>query len=124
MNAPKHTPGPWVVCAEEGDERTFTVFPESMLVDGVIRAQDWDRQVAAAGLDQPEYEANARLISAAPTMLHALHVAKLSIEQVVEGYKVALSHEKDCGHQDSLAALREELDTINDAITLATGERA
>lgn len=120
----KHTPGPWVVCAEEGDERAFTVFPESMLVNGLIRAQDWDRQVAAAGLDQPEYEANARLISAAPTMLHALRVAKLSIQEVIKGYQAALVYEKDCGHQDSLAAFQGELDTINDAITLATGERA
>lgn len=76
------------------------------------------------GRSDDEACANARLIAAAPTMLHALHVAKLSIEQVVEGYKVALSYEKDSGHQDSLAALQEELDVINDAIILATGEQS
>ena len=73
MSAPKHTPGPWVVCEQEDDFGAFTVFPESMLVDEVIAAKDWDRFVVRAGLDHPEFEANARLIAAAPEMLAALN---------------------------------------------------
>ncbi len=72
MSAPKHTPGPWVVCEQEDDFGAFTVFPESMLVDEVIAAKDWDRFVVRAGLDHPEFEANARLIASAPDLLEAL----------------------------------------------------
>lgn len=76
------------------------------------------------GRSDEEACANARLIAAAPVMLEVLRLAKLSIEQMVEGYRLALTYEKGCGHEDSLASLQEELETINDAITLATGEQA
>lgn len=44
--------------------------------------------------------------------------------EMVEGYRLALAFEKECGHEDSLTSLQEELATINEAITLATGEQA
>ena len=122
MSAPKHTPGPWSVGRFTGSDCRIYADPDQ---HAIARTYGPDLNgIGVCELTGPKNKADARLIAAAPTMLHALQVAKLSIEQMVEGYRVALVYEKDCGHQDSLASLQEELDIINDAITLATEEQA
>ena len=68
----KHTPGPWVVCVQEGDDVAYTVFAKSQLRDGRIAPEDWDNCIASAGLNHQEVEQNARLIASAPAMLAML----------------------------------------------------
>ena len=68
----KFTPGPWVVCVQEGDDVAYTVFAKSQLRDGRIAADEWDDCIAIAGLNHNESEANAHLIASAPAMLAAL----------------------------------------------------
>lgn len=67
-----HTPGPWVVCIEDGDNCAHTVFAEHQLLNGRIEAGLWDDFVVCAGLNHANCEANARLIAAAPDMLEVL----------------------------------------------------
>lgn len=62
--------------------------------------------------------ADAHLIAAAPTMLNALYFAKLAIEMDVEMARLT------GGMQHLVDAYQETLNSINDAITLATGEQA
>ena len=78
----KHTPGPWVVCTQDGDHYANTIFAESQLCDGLIEAKAWDSHVASAGLDHKNFEANARLIAAAPDLLSVLieFVGSASVE--------------------------------------------
>ena len=72
-----HTPGPWVVCVEdESPWGAHEVFAEHQLVNGRIEAVAWDNCVASAGLNHDNYEANARLIAAAPDMLEALTMVR------------------------------------------------
>ena len=111
----KHTPGPWG-------------FSSDLRKGGIARVVPSYRQrfciaTIPVGNDVDAKEADARLIAAAPTMLHALRVARQSVMEMVEGYRLALAFEKECGHEDSLTSLQEELATINEAITLATGEQ-
>ena len=68
----KFTPGPWVVCVQEGDDVAYTVFAKSQLRDGRIAPEDWDNCIASAGLNHQEVEQNARLIASAPAMLAML----------------------------------------------------
>ena len=70
------------------------------------------------GRSDKEACANARLIAAAPTMLNALYFAKLAIEMDVEMARLT------GGMQHLVDAYQETLNSINDAITLATGEQA
>lgn len=67
-----HTPGPWVVCIEDGDDRAFTIFAEDQLEGGRIDGGCRDNAIAAAGLNHENFEANAHLIAAAPELLAAL----------------------------------------------------
>ncbi|NHZ94623.1 hypothetical protein [Massilia sp. CCM 8734] len=67
-----HTPGPWIVCVQDGDDMAHTVFAECQLGKGRIDAVEWDDAVARAGLNWENFEANARLIAAAPELLEAL----------------------------------------------------
>lgn len=70
------------------------------------------------GRSDEEVCANARLLAAAPTMLNALYFAKLAIEMDVEMARLT------GGMQHLVDAYQETLNSINDAITLATGEQA
>ncbi|MDH1255074.1 hypothetical protein N5C67_20700 [Comamonas thiooxydans] len=72
MSEAKHTPGPWVVCIQDDDDKAFEIFAESQLVNGRISAEKWDDAVARAGLNHKEFEANACLIATAPDLLEAL----------------------------------------------------
>lgn len=68
----QYTPGPWVVCIQDGEDDAYTVFAESQLTNGRIADGKWDDAVASAGLNHKNCEANARLIAAAPELLTAL----------------------------------------------------
>lgn len=76
------------------------------------------------GRSDEEACANARLIAAAPTMLNVLRAVRVTIKLDMESAKIALA---DCGHEavkDYITNYQADLDIINDAITLATGEQA
>ena len=65
-----HTPGPWIVCVQDGDPwGAHTVFAEDQLENGVISADGWDWQIASACVNHENFEANARLIASAPDLL-------------------------------------------------------
>lgn len=102
-----HTPGPWIVCVENGDPwGARTVFAEDQLENGVISAGGWDWQIAAACVNHDDYEANARLIAAAPDLLGALRDCALVMQGDLKG----------------LAVIQPELRGALAAIFKATGE--
>lgn len=76
------------------------------------------------GRSYEEACANARLLAAAPTMLNALWVAKYAIEADIKGAKLARDDPSDSIIADAIDTYQADLDIINDAITLATGEEA
>lgn len=84
MTEAKHTPGPWVVCIQDDDDKAFEIFSESQLVNGRISAEKWDDALARAGLNHKEFEANARLIAAAPELLEALNAALATIDDYLD----------------------------------------
>lgn len=63
MNTNKHTPGPWIAKRVRDSETNGDLDIDS--VDGYHIAE------SIGGLDDGEEEANARLIAAAPDLLHA-----------------------------------------------------
>lgn len=63
MEKLKHTPGPWEAC-ERGDYSDFNGDSQVILSD--------DKRICVIHSYNPEGEANARLISAAPEMLEEL----------------------------------------------------
>jgi len=100
----KHTPGPWVVCVQDGEEKAYTVFAEHQLVSKHIEAGAWDHFVACAGASHENYEANARLIAAAPDLLSALTELMASA-----GENITRESDK------SLAAILDEPDCPDEA---------
>ena len=124
MSAEKFTQGPWRVESLTGDH-----LPRGPIHQVLAEVNGYPSTVCTVEeyAEVPDFEADrladARLLAAAPAMLQALRIARLSVMEMIEGYRMALAYEKDCGHQDSLASLQGELDIINDAIMLATGEQ-
>ena len=91
----KHTKGPWIAVGRRVEH------PNDRIPDICsCIPEDFGQE----GRSDEEACANARLIAAAPDMLHALWVARLSVKH-------------------GGAFCEEVLDIINDAITLATGEK-
>jgi hypothetical protein len=95
MNA-KHTPGPWVADGSRVRIATPTKcgYREGLRIDTCYIEDAWE--------NDPEAEANARLIAAAPDMLTAL-------EAVVKAY-------------DGPCVTRSEMDMVRAAIAKALGE--
>jgi len=91
----KHTPGPWVICREDGDIfGGHQIFAESQLGTTFVEDLGRDAVVAEAGLDHPNYEANARLIAASPLMFDALETiaaGNTDPDQMVEIAQAALA---------------------------------
>lgn len=110
LDGAKHTPGPWVLCVADDDSDAYTIFSEDQLIDGRIEAGVWDDRVASAGLNHDNYEANARLIAAAPELLAAADRA----ESFISGFD-------DDNTQDDVAGMLRDLRT---AIAKATGSEA
>src|SRR6188474_266342 len=105
----KPTPGPWIVCMQDDDERCFTVFAQSQLEGGLIKAGAWDDYVVRAGLNHPNFEANARLAAASWELLTEL-------QKLLAAYRALakLGHSEDDAY------------TVgpHNAIAKATGETA
>lgn len=82
---------------------------------------------SSMGQEGRSYEeacANARILAAAPAMLNALWVAKAAIELDIEVAKLTRDDPDDEVIAEAIANYQQDLDVINDAITLATGEQA
>lgn len=109
----QHTNGPWIAVGrrvEHPDDRIPDIcscMPEDFGQDG--RSDE-------------EACANALLIAAAPTMLDALWVAKYAIEAQIKGAQASRNDPDDAIINDFIDTCREDLDIIDHAITLATGE--
>lgn len=89
----RHTEGPWVICTADDCEQDKRIFAESQLVDGVVSANAWDDYVASAGLNHDNWEANLRLVAAAPELLAeaiAL-VAKLQVMAIHSSHYAGLT---------------------------------
>ena len=107
-----HTPGPWVVCATHDDERFFSVFTKHQLDNDQINSVTSDDFVVSAGLNHDNFEANARLIAAAPDLLQALTMIRDADNDVIRD---GLFH-----HRIPMMARH----AIDAAIAKATGEVA
>ena len=115
MSEAKHTPGPWVVCIQDGDDVAYTVFAETQLVNRRIEADAWDDHLATAGLNHKNVEANARLIAAAPELLKALD----NIGGLSRALRAGGPDPMDL--QGLSDALEEAVDMAHAAIAKATG---
>ena len=116
----QHTPGPWI--ADDNSWEVSTVYGPG----GEIAKCCIDQNVTEETQDQLELvkQANARLIAAAPVMLAALRSMRCAIEAQILGAKAA-RHGPDVEVIDTfIEDCQDDLDLINDAITLATGEQA
>lgn len=102
----KHTPGPWVICREDDDIfGGYRIFAESQLGTAFVERLGWDALVAEAGVDHPNYEANARLIAASPLMFDALETiaaGNTDPDQMVEIARAALAKAAVPEPQDKL----------------------
>lgn len=65
MNTPTHTAAPWT-------SRTTDLGDGALWITGEPAANKYAQLIAVVAQGNPEYEANARLIAAAPDMLEAL----------------------------------------------------
>lgn len=92
-NTGKHTPGPWKM-GEDGE--VLTDSPNEFLV-------------AMSNIHRPQYEANARLIAAAPELLEALKDAKETLENAGDEQRRILDARWDA------------IDILNDVLSRAEG---
>ncbi len=65
MPTPKHTPGPWAICAANGQAHYCSSHHR------LISAKEWENLADVIVVDE-ESAANAALIAAAPELLEAL----------------------------------------------------
>lgn len=96
MNDPKlvqHTPGPWDVWPSIYEGMGAAVVRNIETLETIAEVRDY---------------ANARLIAAAPELLEALKTAQLYVANVVEAEGALFN--------------RRHLDSVNSAISKATGE--
>ena len=122
-NQPKHTPGPWNIDArmdggKHGDD--FTIFAETRVhKNPVFLARVYNAGILAP--NDPEREANARLIAAAPGLLTTLEDVELRCTQA----RLASAIGKKSGQKqaDFLRGALEEIATVaRAAITKAAGK--
>lgn len=81
MSTTKHTPGPWSL----GDTQS-TRFPPSVYADRTdeLGRGYWTEVAQVKSITEPERQANARLIAAAPTMLATLQAVLDSMGDTYE----------------------------------------
>jgi hypothetical protein len=82
----KHTPGPWIATGTRVTAGNFGVLLEN-----------------SHGAPEPEWEANARLIAAAPDMLATLHPLMMAASAQVDWWKKEASRLRNIGANDSSA---------------------
>lgn len=123
MSAAKHTPGPWVRFPELDDETGEPTGRLELSIHGPEWTQEWNGitdqvrdTVCVLGFSAHDrHEANARLIAAAPDLLHALDPETLE----------AVANEIDCfEHSARASSLRLIAKAQLAAIAKATGEGA
>ena len=68
----KHTPGPWAVGSASGHIETANAWRMSIAIC-------YNKDSKADGVSKEEFEANARLIAAAPDLLKALQTCETNI---------------------------------------------
>ena len=108
MSNPKHTPGPWVA-----------VYSPKLKTAGVVLNEQYPTTIQveyANSSDSDHYEANARLIAAAPCMLEALIQSRGLIIQLCNDIKNNYGLDLDV---NTLIRVRG----IDDAIAKARGEK-
>ena len=117
-----HTKGPWFV-PDQTYARNLTVeVDDGIACPGSGGAMSYTTDVCVLGWNgTPEWDANARLIAAAPNMLEALRVARAEI------VSLELAHFNEiAGPGDTFDAWlsdNEALPVIDAAIARATGEK-
>lgn len=77
----KHTPGPWTMCFRSGDMSEGTVERGSDLV-AIVCGANYGAWRDAPDEGDAEFEANTRLIAAAPDLLAALKSALGALEEM------------------------------------------
>ena len=118
----RSTPGPWFV-SDQTSARNLTVeVDDGIACPGSGGAMSYTTDVCVLGWNgTPEWDANARLIAAAPNMLEALRVARAEI------VSLELAHFNEiAGPGDTFDAWlsdNEALPVIDAAIARATGEK-
>lgn len=96
----EHTPGPWAVSSHHGRLTVATHDGSMIIADCRVASDD-------------EFQANARLIAAAPEMLAALRYAVDVIEEAAGGRESQLSSDE----QAALAQARAAIAKANGAET-------
>ena len=72
----KHTPGPWIVCVVDGEDRGyFSIEQDREALGGDEPSTIGEVYTSGEGIDMADGEANAALIAAAPDLLAACEAA-------------------------------------------------
>jgi hypothetical protein len=77
----QHTPGPWIAADDE-----VTDCDGNTIAD-VVKENQWNTTVGMVNVGMP-WEANAKLIAAAPELLDALHKVLMALETVHNLYQM------------------------------------
>lgn len=86
MTAAKHTPGPWVVPDQTYRTDMTVEVDDDIACPGSGEAMSYTREVCKLGWKgTPEWDANARLIAAAPTMHSLLLEARHALANAAQG---------------------------------------
>ena len=96
MSEAKHTPGPWVLVDGEWSEKEKVITTQSRLNESMVGICEMD--VDFCGPHGDQQEANARLISAAPDLFHAL--VEIVAAADGDGWKA-----RDAGFKNARAAI-------------------
>ena len=106
----QHTPGPWAVGSKSGHIETANAWRMSIAIC-------YNKDSKADGVSKEEFEANARLIAAAPELLKALNECRRAIQG---GTTFKPYDSRGAGFQQEFGIAFVEY--LNATIAKATGE--
>lgn len=73
----KHTPGPWIVCVVDGEDRGyFSIEQDREALGGDEPSPIGEVYTSGEGIDMADGEANAALIAAAPDLLRYAQIVE------------------------------------------------